>query len=55
MPCGLRLLQMDIFEFEHMMKQDMSKKEKHKKLDVALDRIREKFGEDAIKRGTFLK
>lgn len=47
--------QMDIFEFEHMMKQDMSKKEKHKKLDVALDLIREKFGEDAIKRGTFLK
>lgn len=47
--------QMDIFELEHMMKQDVSKKEKHKKLDVALDRIREKFGEDAIKRGTFLK
>lgn len=47
--------QMDIFEFEQIMKQDMSKKEKHKKLDVALDRIREKFGEDAIKRGTFLK
>ena len=47
--------QMDIFELQHMMQQDVSRKEKHKKLDVALDEIRKKFGEDAIKRGIFLK
>ncbi len=47
--------QMDIFDLQQMMKQDISKKEKHKKLDHAMDEIRKKFGEDAIKRGTFLK
>ena len=47
--------QMDIFELQQWMNQDVSRKEKHKKLDVALDTIRRKFGEDAITRGTFLK
>ena len=47
--------QMDIFELQNLMNQDVSRKEKHKKLDSALDEIRRKFGEDAIKRGTFLK
>lgn len=47
--------QMDIFDLQQMMKQDVSRKEKHKKLDRAMDEIRKKFGEDAIKRGTFLK
>ncbi len=47
--------QMDLFELQHMIKHEVSKKEKHKKLDVALDQIRKKFGEDSIKRGTFLK
>ena len=47
--------QMDIFELQHMIKEEVSKKEKYKKLDVALDQIRKKFGDDAIKRGTFLK
>ena len=47
--------QMDIFELQNLINQDVSRKEKHKKLDSALDEIRRKFGEDAIKRGTFLK
>ena len=47
--------QIDIFEMQQMMQQNISKKEKYKKLDSALDEIRKKFGEDAVKRGTFLK
>lgn len=47
--------QMDIFEMQQMIEKDISKKEKYKKLDSALDEIRKKFGEDAVKRGTFLK
>lgn len=47
--------QMDIFELQNLINQDVSRKEKHKKLDSALDEIRRRFGEDAIKRGTFLK
>lgn len=39
--------QMNLFDWE----QD----NKHKKLDEALDDIRRRFGDDAIKRGTFLK
>lgn len=46
--------QIDIFEMQQMMQQNISKKEKYKKLDSALDEIRKKFGEDAVKRGTFL-
>ncbi len=47
--------QMNIFDFGQQVEKDNRKNEKHKKLDKALDVIREKFGEDAIKRGTFLK
>ena len=47
--------QMDIFEMQQMIEKDISKKEKYKKLDSVLDEIRKKFGEDAVKRGTFLK
>lgn len=47
--------QMDIFDLQNLIKKDASRKEKHKKLDRALDEIRKKFGEDAVKRGTFLK
>lgn len=47
--------QLDIFEVQQMLQQDISKKEKYKKLDTALDEIRKKFGDDAVKRGTFLK
>lgn len=46
--------QMSIFDFQGGQTQGKVKDEKHQKLDKALDRIREKFGENAIKRGTFL-
>ena len=46
--------QMSIFDFQKEVKQDTVKNEKHEKLDKALDEIRKKFGDDAIKRGTFL-
>lgn len=47
--------QMDIFQVQEMLEKDVSKKEKYKKLDTALDQIRKKFGDDVVKRGTFLK
>jgi DNA polymerase-4 len=47
--------QMDIFDLQHLMEKETSKKEKHQKLDKALDEIKRRFGEDAVKRGTFLK
>lgn len=46
--------QMSIFDFQEGVK-DERKNEKHQKLDQALDEIRKRFGDDAIKRGTFLK
>lgn len=46
--------QMSIFDFQEEIK-DKAKNEKHEKLDKALDEIRKKFGDGAIKRGTFLK
>ena len=45
--------QMSIFDFQEECKEDLVKNEKHAKLDKALDEIRKKFGEDAVKRGTF--
>ena len=46
--------QMNIFDFQNEQTKGNVKAAKHQKLDKALDRIREKFGENAIKRGTFL-
>ena len=43
--------QLSIFDIQ----QEKPKDEKHRKLDKALDEIRKRFGEDAVKRGTFLK
>lgn len=43
--------QLSIFDIQ----MEKPKDEKHRKLDKVLDEIRERFGEDAIKRGTFLK
>lgn len=47
--------QMSIFDYQYEEKNDKVKEEKHRKLDHALDEIRKKFGDEAIKRGTFLK
>ncbi len=47
--------QMSIFDFQYEEVSDKVKEEKHQKLDKALDKIRKKFGDEAIKRGTFLK
>ena len=47
--------QMSIFDYQFEKKNDKVKEEKHRKLDHALDEIRKKFGDEAIKRGTFLK
>lgn len=43
--------QLSIFDIQV----EKPKDEKHKRLDKALDDIRKRFGEDAVKRGTFLK
>lgn len=48
-------VQMSIFDFQPEMEQKVQKEEKHQKLDKALDEIRKKYGEDAVKRGTLLK
>ena len=42
--------QLTIFDIQ----KEKPKDEKHKKLDKALDEIKRKFGEDAVKRGVFL-
>lgn len=47
--------QMNLFEFQESMERNHTKGEKYKKLDLAFDKIRKKYGEDAIKRGTFLE
>ena len=47
--------QMSIFDFQGGQMQGKVKDEKHQKLDKALDDIRKRFGDEAIKRGTFLK
>lgn len=47
--------QMSIFDFQYEQMKETTKDDKHQKLDKALDEIRKKFGDEAIKRGTFLK
>lgn len=47
--------QMTIFDYKYKETIQNHHTEKHQKLDKALDEIRKKFGDDAIKRGTFLK
>ena len=47
--------QMSIFDYQYEEKNNKLKEEKHRKLDHALDEIRKKFGDEAIRRGTFLK
>jgi len=47
--------QMSIFDYQYEETSDKVKEEKHRKLDYALDEIRKKFGDEVIKRGTFLK
>ena len=47
--------QMNLFELQESMERDMAKGVKYKKLDLALDQIRKKYGNDAIKRGSFLE
>lgn len=47
--------QMSIFDYQYEEKNNKAKEEKHRKLDHAIDEIRKKFGDDVIKRGTFLR
>ena len=47
--------QMSIFDFQEIMEKETPKDEKHQKLDKALDKIRKKYGEDAIVRGSLKK
>jgi len=46
--------QMSLFEFQETLEKDSTKSVKYKKLDDALDQIRKKYGDDAVKRGTLL-
>jgi DNA polymerase-4 len=46
--------QISLFDLQESLEIDMSKSVKYKKLDDALDKIRKKYGDDAIKRGTLL-
>lgn len=48
-------VQMSIFDFQKIQKEQSVKNEKHQKLDRALDEIRKKYGEDAVQKGTLLK
>ena len=48
-------VQMSIFDFPKVQKEQSVKNEKHQKLDRALDEIRKKYGEDAVQKGTLLK
>lgn len=47
--------QMNIFDFQDEQTNGNVKDAKHQKLDKALDDIRKKYGDNSIKRGTFLK
>lgn len=47
--------QMSIFDYQYEKTMDKVKGEKHRKLNHALDEIRKKFGNEVVKRGTFLK
>lgn len=48
-------VQMSIFDFQTKREEQSVKNQKHQKLDKALDVIRKKYGEDAVKKGTLLK
>ena len=48
-------VQMSIFDFQTKQEEQSVKNKKHQKLDKALDVIRKKYGEDAVKKGTLLK
>lgn len=48
-------VQMSIFDFQTKQEEQGVKNKKHQKLDKALDVIRKKYGEDAVKKGTLLK
>ena len=48
-------VQMSIFDFQTKQEEQSVKNQKHQKLDKALDVIRKKYGEDAVKKGTLLK
>ena len=47
--------QMSIFDYQESQTKEVAKNEKHKKLDKALDEIRQRFGGESVKRGIFLK
>ena len=48
-------IQMSIFDFQTNQKEQSVQNNKHQKLDKALDVIRKKYGEGAVKKGTLLK
>ncbi len=48
-------IQMSIFDFQTNQKEQSVQNSKHQKLDKALDVIRKKYGEGAVKKGTLLK
>ena len=47
--------QIILFDYQSALENEIPKNEKYEKLDEALDAIRQKFGEDAVTRGTFLQ
>lgn len=46
--------QMSLFDLQETLEKDSAKSVKCKKLDSALDQIRKKYGDDAVKRGSLL-
>lgn len=47
--------QLSIFDIQYEQRKERPIDKKHEQLDKALDKIRRKYGEDAVKRGSFLK
>lgn len=47
--------QLSIFDIQYEQREERPIDKKHEQLDKALDKIRRKYGEDAVKRGSFLK
>lgn len=47
--------QLSIFDIQYEQREERPMDKKHEQLDKALDKIRRKYGEDAVKRGSFLK
>jgi DNA polymerase-4 len=52
---GVRATKLDENEFSQVSLFDTGKQEKLTKLDSAIDKIRDKFGTDAVKRASFIK